>query len=159
MLDAGRELLMADEPRPDSRFRRSEWLTLKRDFDEIFGIRRSAAGRCLIIYASRNDLGYNRLGLVVGRKAGPAPTRNRFKRLVREAFRLTKNDQPVGWNWIALPRLPKKGSKPATPPSSDWSLDQFRTEIVDLMHRLARSRGGEPRNKFHGPRDAKPSGD
>ena len=150
---------MANEEKPDRRFRRSERLTLKRDFDEIFGMRRSAAGRCLILYASRNELGYNRLGLVVGRKAGPAPTRNRFKRLVREAFRLTKNHQPVGWNWIALPRLPKKGTKTSAPPSDDWSLDVFQAEMVDLMHRLARPPRGESRNKFHGPKDAKSSGD
>ena len=52
--------------------------------------RYAVAGRTFILHAKPNDLGYNRLGLAVGRKLGKAPLRNRVKRRLRELFRLNK---------------------------------------------------------------------
>ena len=39
------------------------------------------------VFVLPNDLGRSRLGLTVTRKFGPAVTRNRYKRIVREIFR------------------------------------------------------------------------
>lgn len=134
---------MADEHQPDQRFRKGERLTLAREFDQVFGARRSAAGQFLVVYAARNELGYNRIGLVVGRRTGSAPTRNKFKRLVREAFRLSKGEQPIGWNWVVLPRLPKKEKKVASAAPPEWSLIELQSEFIQLVRRLARAPRGE----------------
>ncbi len=67
------------------KFRR---LRLKEDFDRIF----KEAGRCsgsgLTVRVLPNGLSYSRLGLMIGKKAGNAVTRNRVRRILREYFRL-----------------------------------------------------------------------
>jgi ribonuclease P protein component len=59
----------------------------------------------LIIYIARNELAHARVGLRVGRRLGRAPTRNRIKRLLREAFRLRglANQHP-GFDLVCIPR-------------------------------------------------------
>jgi ribonuclease P protein component len=129
---------MAESNSDDQRLRRRERLTLDREFQAAFRGRRSTAGRRIVLYARANQLGYNRLGLVVGRKLGRAFQRNRFKRLVREAFRRSKPDQPVGWDWLVLPRLPKKGDAqlPGASPQT-WTMSEIQDELLELMHRAA----------------------
>lgn len=125
-----------------------------RDFQAAFRARKSLAGQHIVLYGTPNSLGYNRLGLVVSRRLGGAVLRHRFKRLVREAFRTTKSQQPQGWDWLVLPKLAKKGSREQGKRSSQtreenarvrWTLDEFRQEIVTLMRavasRSARHRG------------------
>jgi len=42
-----------------------------------------------------NGLSQNRLGLVVSKKIGNAVIRNRIKRIIREYFRLNRNNFPL----------------------------------------------------------------
>jgi len=54
------------------------------------------------------EIGTTRLGVVAGRKVGHAVTRNRIKRLLREAFRLNKQRFPPGHDIVIIvrPRIP-----------------------------------------------------
>lgn len=122
----------------DRRFRRQERLSRARDFEAVFANRQSAAGAWIVIYGRANGLDYNRLGLVISRRLGSAVRRNRFKRLVREAFRLTKSEQPAGWDLLVLPKLPKRVRGQKTPPPAPaWTFDGMKKEMVRLVHQVA----------------------
>lgn len=59
----------------------------------------------LVCWCVRNGLTYARLGLVVGRRHGSAPQRNRQKRLIREAFRLSQRALPPGIDLVVSPKI------------------------------------------------------
>jgi ribonuclease P protein component len=111
-------------------------LTHPRQIEAVFAFKRSEAGPRLVLYGKPNDLTINRIAIVIGKKAGNSVVRHRFKRIVREAFRQSKTDQPLGWDWIVLPRFPSKSIKGTTPPNiSEWTTPEIRGEMIDLMRR------------------------
>ena len=78
----------------DFRFPKRLRLLRARDFERVFAARSSAADAWMTLYGAANDVGYPRLGLTVSRRIGGAAMRNRWKRLLREAFRLTQHQLP-----------------------------------------------------------------
>ena len=74
------------------------------DFDAVFKAKQSVADHHLVVYARPNRLGFSRLGLGVGRKLGSAVRRNRYKRSMREAFRLMVPELPAGYDYVLIPR-------------------------------------------------------
>ena len=98
------------------------------EFRRIYEARCSAADGVLIVLALPNDRETSRLGLSVSKKVGCAPVRNRWKRLIREAFR--KNHIGFSIN-LDVVVIPQKGVKP--PPSAtaiEKSLLRLVTKIV-----------------------------
>jgi ribonuclease P protein component len=58
------------------------------DFSSVFNFRKRISGRFLAIHYQQNQLGWARLGLIVGKKtARLAVNRNYMKRVLRELFR------------------------------------------------------------------------
>lgn len=88
----------------DQRFPKSVRIRRQVEFDMIYGGNLFAADNVLVLRARRNDLGLTRLGISVGRKVGNAVVRNRWKRLIREAFRRQRLDLPVGLDLVVRPR-------------------------------------------------------
>ena len=74
------------------------------EFERCYARKRSASDGVLIVYACENDLAHPRLGCSVSRKVGNAVVRNRYKRLFREAFRLSQHELPTGVDLILIPR-------------------------------------------------------
>ena len=74
------------------------------EFERCYERKRSASDGVLIVYACENDLDHPRLGCSVSRKVGDAVVRNRYKRLFREAFRLTQHELPAGVDLVLIPR-------------------------------------------------------
>jgi ribonuclease P protein component len=91
----------------DQRFPAKYRLKLKRDFERAYQRRRSVSDGVLLVYACENELPYPRLGMSVSRKVGKAVVRNRWKRLIREAFRLGREELPVGLDLIIIPKAPQ----------------------------------------------------
>ena len=91
----------------------------------------SAGDRVLKLWVIRNDAGLARLGMMVGRRYGNAPQRNRIKRLFREAFRLLRPELPADLDLVCSPRV-----GPA--PSLAACMSSLRTLCATLTRRIAR---------------------
>ena len=121
-------------------FPKSRRLTRKAEFDAVFRLRHSRGDSNLVVYAAPNEYGYPRLGLVVSRKVSKsAVDRNRWKRLLREAFRLVQSELPA----VDLVCLPKTAASP--------ELDSLKASLVKLAHRAMR-----PKETRH-PRKSDPT--
>lgn len=112
-------------------FPRSRRLTRAADFDRCFRRKRSVADDVLVMYACENGLSWPRMGCSVSRKLGKAVVRNRYKRLLREAFRLAQHDLPAGVDFVLIPRA---GTSPP-------SLSVIRSSLVRLAWQAARRLG------------------
>ena len=86
----------------DRRFRRRERLRLRNDFAHVYTRRCRAGDGKLLVYVVRTDLDVSRLGMSVGRRAGDAVRRNRIRRRLREAFRLSKASMPKGLDIVCV---------------------------------------------------------
>ncbi|HBI63755.1 MAG TPA: ribonuclease P protein component [Clostridiales bacterium] len=80
--------------------------TLKenRDFRRLYARGHSASSDCLVVYALRNKYGAGRLGITVGVKLGGAVQRNRIKRLIREVYRLHRDELRPNTDLVVVAR-------------------------------------------------------
>ena len=88
----------------DQRFGRVFRIRSRGDFERVYGTGSVAADAVLVLHASCNGRDVTRLGLSVSRKVGPAIQRNRWKRLIREAFRRQRDALPSGYDLVVRPR-------------------------------------------------------
>ena len=58
----------------------------------------------LVLYARRNRLGRNRVGITVSKKLGHAVVRNRVRRRLREVYRLHEMQFAPGWDIVVVAR-------------------------------------------------------
>lgn len=92
----------------DQRFPKSARLRRQAEFDLVYREDSFAADDVLVIRARRNGKPTSRLGLSVSRKVGNAVVRNRWKRIIREAFRRQRRELPTGLDLVIRP---KKGAR------------------------------------------------
>lgn len=92
----------------DNRFPKTLRLRTSAEFDRVYKTRVIAADDVLILHVAPSELPHPRLGLSVSRKAGNAVVRNRWKRCLREAFRLQRGEIPN----LDLIARPQKGAQP-----------------------------------------------
>ena len=90
-------------------FKRAYRIRHQTDFDRVYQTGCYAADDVLVVHANRNALTHSRLGLSVSKKVGGAIVRNRWKRLIREAFRASQTDFPGNLDLVVRPR---RGAKP-----------------------------------------------
>lgn len=94
----------------------------RRAFAAVYaGKSRRSAGP-LAVHALPNALGHVRLGLSVSRRVGTAVQRNRIKRLLREAFRLTQHHWPSGYDLVIVVQ-----------PHVAASLDEYQHWLQQVM--------------------------
>jgi ribonuclease P protein component len=90
---------------PVGRFPKAQRIRKRREFEVVqkTGRRVTTPHFVLLLYA-RGESGPTRLGIVASRKVGTAVRRNRAKRLVREAFRGTRDLFQSGIDLVVIVR-------------------------------------------------------
>lgn len=73
-------------------------------FRRLYHRGKSTATYHLVVYAMHTHRPGNRLGLTVSVKLGGAVTRNRIKRLLREAYRLNEDSFRSGFDLVIVAR-------------------------------------------------------
>jgi ribonuclease P protein component len=97
------------------------------DFQRAYRRRCVASDEAIIVHGCENGFDYPRLGLSVSRKVGGAVVRNRWKRLLREAFRLSRGELPCGVDLVVVPR-----------PQATSELAQLLRSLPELARRVER---------------------
>ena len=104
-------------------FSRSLRVRRQADFDRVYCRNVYAADSTLVVRGCDNGTSTSRLGLSISRRVGNAVVRNRWKRLIREAFRQQHAKLPGGLDLVVRPR---RGAEPSF------------AAIHDALPRLAR---------------------
>jgi ribonuclease P protein component len=86
------------------RFLRQDHIRSGLDFKRVYDRRCVASDNMVTVFAGSNGLPHARLGLSVSHKVGGAVVRNRWKRLIRETFRLSRHQLPPGLDLVVIPR-------------------------------------------------------
>ena len=81
----------------------SSSLKLNHIFRRLYATKGFANG-FLVLYARRNRLGVNRIGITAGKKLGKAHIRNRTRRRLREIYRLNEDKFQPGWDIVVVAR-------------------------------------------------------
>ena len=88
----------------NTKFPRSARLTTPKEYNLVFKQAKQYKFKEFTVYTRQNNLNYSRLGLAVSKKAAKkAVTRNKIKRIIRENFRLHRENF-IGWDIIVVVR-------------------------------------------------------
>ena len=79
-------------------------LTLNRDFLRLYKRGRSFVSPALVMYILKNKLAINRLGITTSKKIGKAVSRNRARRVIREAYRAAEPLIQTGYDIVFVAR-------------------------------------------------------
>lgn len=85
-------------------------LAKREDFQKVYQKGKSCANRLLVMYQiKRDDEGENRIGISVSKKVGNSIVRHRVKRLIKESWRLHKDEFYCGYDIVIIARTTAKG--------------------------------------------------
>ena len=78
--------------------------TLKKnyEFKNVLDKAKFYRGKYITIYITKNKKEKNLIGIAISKKLGKAVKRNRLKRIIRESYRLQKNEIKQGYNIVFI---------------------------------------------------------
>ena len=107
-------------------FPKTHRLLKRKDFEKVQRNRVRLYGRVVMLELLSQSDALTKMGVVATKKYGKSHDRNRFKRCVREAFRLSYPSLPKGYHIVIRPKRPSVYPKTA--------------EIkADLLHLLSKN--------------------
>ena len=112
-------------------FPKSARLVNNKQFKDVLSYKKRFSNDLLTLYIAKNNCGRPRLGISAGKSLGNAVTRNRLKRLAREAFRQSQEQIQAGFDYLLIfsKKLTKKNtSKPILP-----TFEQTKEAFLDLV--------------------------
>ena len=81
---------------------KSKRLITSSQFKAVLSRKLSFSDGLLIMYIAENGCKIARLGIAVNKSIGSSVVRNRFKRLIREAFRQNQHNIPQGFDYLFM---------------------------------------------------------
>lgn len=102
------------------------------EFQRVYGIRKSYADRYLIMYAASNHSEVSRIGISVSKKIGNSIVRHHVSRLIREAYRLNKEQLAGGFDLVIVAR-------PAAKDAGFHDIEKAYLKLLDRHHVLLKS--------------------
>lgn len=91
--------------------KKADKLRKNTQFQAVYKGGKSVANRLLVLYMLPNHSEGGKIGFAAGKRLGNAVVRNRVKRMMREAFRLNRDQLPAGYDFILVGRRPVVGVK------------------------------------------------
>lgn len=79
-------------------------LTMNKEFRRAYYRGRAFSTPVVVVYILKNRKGVNRLGLTASKKTGTAVSRNRARRIMKEAYRLLEGSLPIGYDYVLVAR-------------------------------------------------------
>ena len=115
----------------EQKFPKRERILKPGEFRELYreGTRYSVGE--FLLFAKRTDEGPVRVGFAVGKRVGPATTRNRIKRYLREIFRTHKGELKRELKMVIVAR----------PGSEQLNFSQCREKVLELFQKSGVTHG------------------
>jgi ribonuclease P protein component len=120
--------------RGNQKFPKADRIRSPVDFAAVYEQGLRIGDACMSLVALANEESQTRLGLAVSKRCGNAVRRNRLKRRLREAFRLSRADLPPGLDLVIQPRA-----------DTPLQLVALRQSLISLTKRAAKKWAVLPR--------------